>query len=307
MALGEALVKLVNWYMFLQNSRDKTRGFTIIELLVIVSIIGFLISIVFVSVGGTRAKSKVASGFRFSQTVNHALGVDAVGIWDFDEGEDATANDRSGYGNNGTVNGAVYSDDTPHAVIGSGQGKYALSFDGMDDYVDCGKNPSLSISSNVTLELWIKISSSITDMGLRNLIGQPDPYRNYNFYVGGNGTGGWQLYLSHEWEGAGFKDSETDYILSRDLWYHIVGIISIADGGLHQYYVNGKLVTESKNLGFSTIKTNTANKWIGRADNYFDGLIDEVRIYAQALTPSEIQKHYADGAARHGLVLQLNN
>ncbi|MGQ9722047.1 MAG: LamG-like jellyroll fold domain-containing protein [Candidatus Jordarchaeum sp.] len=84
----------------------------------------------------------------------------------------------------------------------------------------------------------------------------------------------------------------TEYVLDPHVWYHVVGIISVGNGGSHRYYVNGELIKEETNLGFTTIKTNNADKWIGRATSYFQGVIGMVRIYNCTLTESEIQNNY---------------
>jgi len=65
-----------------------------------------------------------------------------------DEGAGGTAYDKSGYDNNGTIYGATWMD-----------GKYgkALSFDGVDDYVEVADSASLDIT-RITVCLWIKFN-----------------------------------------------------------------------------------------------------------------------------------------------------
>ena len=62
----------------------------------------------------------------------------AMGIWLLDEGSGDTAYDSSGNDHHGTINGAQWVD-----------GKFggALSFDGQDDFVDCGNTELLRIST----------------------------------------------------------------------------------------------------------------------------------------------------------------
>ena len=87
----------------------NNKSFTLIELLVVIAVIGLLTSIVMVSMKGTRGKAKITKGLQFSQSINHALGAHAVGIWDFnDHDTPGVANDRSGYANHGTITGATY-------------------------------------------------------------------------------------------------------------------------------------------------------------------------------------------------------
>ena len=73
-----------------------------------------------------------------------------VGHWDFDEGPGEVARDVSGNHNHGVVQGPVW--------VERGTG-YALSFDGVDDYVDCGHSPSLDLTSAVSLEAWVQPGS----------------------------------------------------------------------------------------------------------------------------------------------------
>ena len=76
-----------------------------------------------------------------------------VGYWSFDE-TSGTLYDYSGYNNNGTSYGGV-----TYGV----QGKVgnALSFDGSDDYIDCGSDESLAFGTgNFTIGLWIKANGT---------------------------------------------------------------------------------------------------------------------------------------------------
>jgi len=72
---------------------------------------------------------------------------DLVGWWRFSN----NALDSSGNGNDGTVNGANY---------GLSPMGWALSFDGLDDYVNCGSGDSLKPTQNITIEMWVKPSST---------------------------------------------------------------------------------------------------------------------------------------------------
>ena len=89
-------------------------------------------------------------------------------------------------------------------------------------------------------------------------------------------------------------------VLVKDTWYHVVAVWSPVYKAI---YING-IVDKDGSPSNSEIKINNLNANIGgRGNNYqFNGLIDEVRIYNEALTSAQIQKLYAEGVERHRIV-----
>ncbi len=75
-------------------------------------------------------------------TVQIVIGESLVLSFPFDEGSETTAIDSSGYGNNGVVNGAMYT---------TRKAGYALAFDG-NDYVSVADSNSLDITDNITID-----------------------------------------------------------------------------------------------------------------------------------------------------------
>ena len=64
------------------------------------------------------------------------------------------ANDASGNGNNGTVNGAILSNDR------FGNTNSAYSFNGTTDIINCGHNSSLLLNNSLTISTWFKSTGS---------------------------------------------------------------------------------------------------------------------------------------------------
>jgi len=202
-----------------------------------------------------------------------------VGYWSFDEGSGTTASDSSGNGNNGTVYGAAWTDGV--------SGK-ALSFDGVNDYVDVTiSNPVLPLGDNShTIEAWIK---PVQNDGSRGVL--------YYGNIYGGAYSGAVRWLYSDWDGdkgvsCGYYGGEvaTYNFPTLNSWTHLAWTY---DGTTNKLYVNGVL------CGTSTFTANTQSSTklrIGRAINgaiqYFNGIIDEIEIYSRAKTAAEILADY---------------
>jgi hypothetical protein len=216
-----------------------------------------------------------------------------------DEASGSTAYDSSGNNYDGSILGATYSMDTSFDYPGNA----ALSFDGVDDYVDL---PQLSYPVG-SVEMWIKhdwTPDGATQASWAN--GDSDANPSFNIVFGtisGSITGEVLTVLSDNeigvamWTAYGSSDLGNP---SPDEWHHIVIIRAETYGKL---YFDGKEVTASigSSISGGPFATSTSNSYplfadgachyLGKRVNglsYFNGLIDEVAIYDRALTASEI-------------------
>jgi outer membrane protein assembly factor BamB len=189
-----------------------------------------------------------------------------VGYWKLDEGSGTTAYDSSGYNNNGIIYGASWT---------SGKVNSALSFDGVDDYVDCGNDSSLMPTTAITVEAWFKANDV-----RYGAIASTVYYEGYGLYIEPDGSMVFFPGISYSPPG----------IIQPGVWYHVVGTF---DGtSKSKLYVNGKLVG-SQGTGYLaytgqrlSIGTNpTRTGW-------FNGIIDEVKIYNRSLSAEEIWAEY---------------
>ena len=233
--------------------------------------------------GDTYTLSNITADHTVAVTFKTLTGI-MVAHYTFDADD---ACDISGYGNNGTlVNGAYVVPD------GGGELKSAspvLNVDGVDDYVTCGNNSSLNITGPITIAAWVK----------------PGIEPNSNNYIVskfdyGSNQRSWALlrhHIANTWFFVISPDgqvvdidyqhsgAESDSQVVTDQWVHLTAVF---DGNLQTLYVNG--VLQSKTYNVSGIYNSTAPVTIGTnwnsgspGSNYFNGKIDDVRIYNCAL------------------------
>jgi prepilin-type N-terminal cleavage/methylation domain-containing protein len=287
----------------------RNKSFTLIELLVVIAVIGLLASIIIVNLTGTRSKARIARGLQFSQSLHHALGSEAVGVWSFDEGSGTIANDASGYNNHGTlVNGPVWrcaSIDPNYTPSGSG---CSLQFDGVDDYVTMGDTPEMDLgfTTDVTVEAWFKHPAEDAIGWGRNIVTTigSTPFQGYRLYLRGilDGTHYNKVHFAFgngSTYGAQVISSQR---YNDGLWHHVAAIVD-RDVGL-TLIVDGVDVTSKADDTTDWNNDLGGNTEVGRSNGAksWKGYIDGVRIYKEALTSAQIQKLYAEGVKRRELV-----
>ena len=93
---------------------------------------------------------------------------------------------------------------------------------------------------------------------------------------------------------SGFHD--TDFLVSPDTWYHVIAVNEAnAGAGTARIYVNGSEVSSASTAG---IQNSPVSISLGQRVNgihSFQGLIDEVAVFASALSPSDVAVHFAEG------------
>jgi hypothetical protein len=201
------------------------------------------------------------------------------GYWPFN----GNANDESGNGNNGTVNGAVLTTDR------NGNTNAAYSFNGINDFIIANSNP-LYVSDTLTISIWINTNIS------------PSIISNYTvFELGGTGGSGvrWGciaepgnavMAIGRGCGGVGNATISTSY---NGGWSNFIFVVS----GLSQsIYYNGNLVGNSTNSQITSLSCSIANLYFGVSQwdgsFYFTGKLDDIGIWNRALTQQEITDLY---------------
>jgi len=161
----------------------------------------------------------------------------------------------------------------------------ALRFDGVDDLVsipDPGANWVYDITTDLTLEMWIKRDSDQT--GQQVLVGKADSY-----FVGLRGGRIFTLI-----------PTVYDYVATTQVpvgeWYHVA--MTWDDSAMTgNIYLNGEVDGSFVSADMGVIAGNSPI-YIGGllGQQYFDGYMDEVGIYASVLSTSEIREIYDRGS-----------
>ena len=195
-----------------------------------------------------------------------------IGMWLFDDNKGDTAKDSSGNGNDGKLMG------DPKWV----EGKFgkALSFDGVDDYVDTELNTN-DFSSPITISLFLnaaQIKKSPLVSGYNNA--NPNVNR-WDIQLNRDGAGKIR-WVEHE----GRDGAISSTVIQADTWYHIAVIHDLPNSESH-ILVDGVLEAEAKiEQDFNTGRVVQIAD--GDGDCY-GGIIDEVAIFNVVLSEDDIQ------------------
>lgn len=224
-----------------------------------------------------------------------------VGYWSLDEGSGTTATDFSGSGYTGTITG------TPNWV--NGRFGKALNFDASSNYIDLG-NPTAMRQDDCTVSAWVKTPPAAdNDENLLGISKGAASTDSFTIELGTNASNNISnelIYVSH----VGSDFSEEAYATTNrtelfdNRWHHVV---VTEDTSTHIYLdgVSKTVTTVNTDTGvcMGDVNLNTFRignlRWAGSNINFFDGIIDDVRIYNRALSSSEIAALYQRQGAAH--------
>ena len=194
----------------------------------------------------------------------------------FDEGNGTMTKDYSGNENNSTITGASWAE----GKIGQ-----ALSFDGVDDYVEIPHSESLAITKAISIEAWFNTATKTLPNNHRMIFS----FRSGTYlslYSNGYAYPLFSLYI----DGTS-RAVNSNFSPSIGKWHHVVGTW---DGVTMSIYVDGVL-RNSASPRTGTLDTGTTSKFVGKytiSGYEFYGLIDEVRVYNRALSADEVRALY---------------
>lgn len=201
-----------------------------------------------------------------------------TGFWKFDDctiADSVAISDSSGYNNTGTA----------FAGVSSTTGKICTAglFDGTTGYVQIPHNTNLNGSTALTYSAWINPTS--WSGGIRQIMAKS---------VHGGGSGRAQMGIFSEGgvlkgraETTGGQREVTMTLPSAGNWHHVALVFN---GTSLTLYIDGN--SNTNNFATTTLKPTTdeldISKRVGTSQYFFDGAIDEVKVFNRALVSEEI-------------------
>lgn len=204
-------------------------------------------------------------------TIGKPVADNLVHHWKFDETSGTTAFDSAG-----TNNAALSNSSWVAGKIGN-----AASFNGTNTSGNAGKIDFGT--GNFTVAHWVKVNDFKDFAGIFN--NRSSTSGNTGFHTRTDGTSTIKALIDF---GATSKNLAITNA-AAGTWYHVA--VSVDRAGLMKLYVNGVLAGQTDISAFSaTSITNTDSVRLGRdqVSNYFNGVIDDLRIYDSVLSATEI-------------------
>ncbi|MFN5620948.1 MAG: LamG domain-containing protein [Flavobacteriales bacterium] len=223
-----------------------------------------------------------------------------AGWWPFN----GNANDESGNGNDGTVNGATLTEDrlgTPNACY---------NFNGTNQNIQIANSSSLTMSE-LSISAWILPLSNngciVSKCNPSNAFAKSFRFSHQEFWQGQHGLSTWYGLgnCNNASEAGLYGDSGT---VPNGTWSHVVS--TVTGSGLVRHYLNGVLFESSQSSPvimcdnpLSTMRI--GSYWI-QGQNWFNGKIDDLAIWNRVLSSNEIQALYQSQGSSDETTLNTN-
>jgi hypothetical protein len=222
----------------------------------------------------------------FAQIPSYVPSNGLVGWWPFN----GNANDESGNGNNGTVNGATLTSDR------NGVTNKAYNFDGIDDFIEVDINTTLPIG--LSISVWINSNLPNSQFEHKGIVWSRLSGPSPNPPFPANQATGIMIHpdgiLCTASDGNSIVQiQDTGQFYNDASWFHLVFTYE-ANSGLTKIFVNGieTISMQSLNLSpidlaYNTIKIGK-DEITGYGNRHWNGLIDDIGIWNRALSEVEI-------------------
>jgi len=212
-----------------------------------------------------------------------------LGWWTLDDGSGTRAADSSGNGQEGLLAGGPQWTD--------GQLGGALHFDGVDDYVNLPIDTVLGAQTNVSVSAWVNYQGQLGGFWQRVFdFGQDEAI--YMFLCPRGQVASGEEPIIYGLGQAGWQDEDRIECVDTypeglpEGWHHVAVTVDY-ENRVARIYVDAEVAGENdairygpENLGI------TGQNWLGRSqyegDPYFEGTLDDVRIYDFSMSQSDV-------------------
>ena len=244
--------------------------------------------------GGHVVTDADAAKVKLDET--QACPTDMLAYWKLDETSGSTYDDFYD-GHDGGCAGQCPIPATGH--VNGGQ-----EFDGSNTGIDVPTVPgddsfNWGVNDSFSIEFWMQTDSASTCAGNEVIVGRDDSSTDLHWWVGCWG-GGQAAFCLIDTGGQGYSVIGTTD-LADGSWHHVVAVRDASAHEIH-IYVDGTVeksttgTSYTAGFGSSTAALNIG--WLNLAGGFhFDGTVDEVALYDEALSSDEIRQHRNEGLA----------
>ena len=174
------------------------------------------------------------------------------------------------------------------------EGTYSADFEaGNSEYLSIADNASLSITGSISIVCWVKAETLPGNMDLVNKYNSSGNQRSYYAWIRDDSSTFYPR-LNVSSNGTAYTGAQGDTGLSTATWYHLAFVY---DGTDLRVYLDG--VLDMTPVAYSSgIYDGTAALNLGRypdGSEYYDGLLDEVAIFNDALSAGEVLGIFQSG------------
>jgi len=209
-----------------------------------------------------------------------------IGWWKLDETSGRDVGDSSGNGNLGKILSGM-----PRWQSSGGKVSGALLFDGKGDYVHIANESNFDFTGEVTVAAWIKVNQF--DKEWQTIVAKGDSawrlQRNQNTNALEFACTGLQVP-----DGNPYGGLYGNKFVNDGKWHHVAGVY---DGEKMYIYIDS--IVDVSQPASGAIATNDEPVFIGEnsemTDRFWNGLIDDVRVYNYALSEGRIRALYNEG------------
>ncbi len=232
--------------------------------------------------------STFAAASSFHAYQGEVLGDSPYLYWRFEESSGTTINDAGNGNHDGTLLAQTYSQGQTGAIPSESSNRALGLTMGAINANSGGYGPS-----SFSVEAWVKTTSTTGGriIGFGNQTGMnPSSTVDRQLYMAPNG---------HVYFGIGSSRTTLDSnaAINNGRWHHVVGTYTSGWNGM-KLYVDGVLQDQTRAYvqsfyGYWRAGAEALSWWPGNpSDYFFEGTLDEVAVYYDVLTPTEVSAHY---------------